>query len=94
MLGNFFYFLLSADFFKKLFLKVLSGNNIIRESNSLDQDQARHLVGHDLGSYCLLKTLVVKELTLCLLGNFLCFFCRQLFFFQNKLFFLKNSFRN
>ena len=32
-------------------------------SNSLDPDQARHFVGPDLGSNCLLMTLVGKEVT-------------------------------
>ena len=39
-------FLSSADFFQnQLFLKTIS----LRVSNSLDQDQARHFVGPDLG---------------------------------------------
>ena len=55
MLGNISYlFLPSADFLKiKLTLSKNYFNNIIRVSNSLDPDQARHLVGPDLGSNCL-----------------------------------------
>ena len=52
MLGNFSYFLSSADFSKSHFSKD-SLWNTIRVSNSLDPDQARHFVKHDLGTYCL-----------------------------------------
>ena len=41
-------FLSSADFFPKN-----SFRNIIRVSNSLDPDYARHFVGPDLGPNCL-----------------------------------------
>ena len=50
MLGNFHYFLLSADFFQFFFKKFLSG--IPSVSNSLDPDQARHFVGPGLGPNC------------------------------------------
>ena len=52
-------------------------------SNSLDPDQARHFVGPDLGSNCLQKTLVGKESTLCMLGNFSMVFFFICCFFSN-----------
>ena len=42
-------FVLSADFFFKINVFKKNLNNTIRESNSLDPDQARHNVGPDLG---------------------------------------------
>ena len=50
-------FLSIADyyFFNGLFIKSLG--NTTRESNSLEQDQARLLVGPDLGPNCLQKHL-------------------------------------
>ena len=45
-------FLLSANFFKIIFLKTFS-RNTIRMSNSLDPDQAQHFVGPDLDPNCL-----------------------------------------
>ena len=63
LLGNFACFLSSVDFFQnQLFLKNSIRNTslsalilsyTIRVSNSLDPDQARHLVGPDLGPNCL-----------------------------------------
>ena len=48
MLGNFSWYIVSADFFpKSTFLKI-SFRNTIRVSNNLDPDQARHFVGPDL----------------------------------------------
>ena len=41
-------FLSSADFFKSNFSKI-SIRNTLRVTNSLDADQARSFVGHDLG---------------------------------------------
>ena len=52
-LGNFSCFLSSDDFFSKSTLSKNSFRNTIRVSNSLDPDQARHLVGPDLGPNCL-----------------------------------------
>ena len=50
LLGNFAYFLTSADFFhNQLFQKFFQEYGTIRVSNSLDPDQARHFVGPDLG---------------------------------------------
>ena len=46
-------FLSSADFFSKSTFTKNSFRNTIRLSNRLDQDQARHLVGPDLGPNCL-----------------------------------------
>ena len=43
-------FLSSADFFQNQTCR-----NTIRLSSSLDPDQAQHVVGSDLGPYCLLK---------------------------------------
>ena len=59
MLGNFacifvvFYFFFG--FFCRLhfYFKKKSFRNTIRVSNSLDPDQARRFVGHDLGPNCL-----------------------------------------
>ena len=45
----------SADFFKLTFFKTISFRNVINVANSLDQDQARHFVGPDLGPSCLEK---------------------------------------
>ena len=44
----------SADFSESTVLKN-SFRNTVRESNSLDPDQARHFVGPDLGPNCLQK---------------------------------------
>ena len=54
MLGNFAYFFVVCRFFfsKLTFSKNYFGNTI-RVSNSLDPDQARHVVGSDLGPNCL-----------------------------------------
>ena len=50
MLGNLVsFFLPSADFFSKSTSSKNSFKNTITLSNSLDPDQARHLVGPDLG---------------------------------------------
>ena len=46
-------FLSSADFFSTSTFSENSCRNTIRMSNSLDPDQARQFVGHDLGSNCL-----------------------------------------
>ena len=47
-------FLLSPNiYFSKSSFPKHSFRNIIRVSNSLDPDQARHLVGPDLGPNCL-----------------------------------------
>ena len=48
MMGNFAYFLSSADFSKFNVLKNVCMNNS-RVSNSLDPNQARHFVRPDLG---------------------------------------------
>ena len=48
-----FFLLLSGDFFFKINLFKKSFRNTIRESNSLDPDQARHFVRSDLGPNCL-----------------------------------------
>ena len=53
VLGNFACFLSSADFFSKSTFSKNAFKNIIRVSNSLDSDQARHFVGPDLGPNCL-----------------------------------------
>ena len=54
-----------------------------------------HSVASDLGLHCLpmshkkdarLKLVKLKSLTLCMLGNFACFYCYLLTFFQNRLF--------
>ena len=50
MLGKFAYFLSSADSFQNQLFQ-----NTIQVSNILDQDQARFLVGPDLGLNCLQK---------------------------------------
>ena len=50
-------------FSKSSFLKN-SFRNIIRVSNSLDPDQARHSVAPDLGPNCLQSMLVNKELSI------------------------------
>ena len=50
-------FLLSAHFSKFTFSKI-SSRNPTRVSNSLDPDQARHIVGPDLDSNCLRRLLV------------------------------------
>ena len=42
-------------FFSKSTLKKTSIKDTIRVSNSLDPDQARHIVGPDLGTDCLQK---------------------------------------
>ena len=54
MLGNFACFLVICGFFflNQLFKKKTL-QNIIRVSNSLDPDQARHFVRPDLGPGCL-----------------------------------------
>ena len=57
MLGNFVYFLLSADFFSKLTLSKTLFRNTIRVSSSLDPDQAQHYVGPDQGPNCLQRLL-------------------------------------
>ena len=46
------------------FSKLICSKNLLRMSNSLDPDQARHLVGPDLGPNCLQRfiTLADKEL--------------------------------
>ena len=49
----------SADFIIIIFFK--SSRNTIRLSNSLEPDQARHFVGPDLGSNCLLRRLAVYK---------------------------------
>ena len=66
MLGSFCIFLSSADFSKSSFSKN-SFRNIIRVSNSLDPDQARHFVGPDQGSSCLqnIMHLFSKEGRIC-----------------------------
>ena len=51
MLGNFSFFLSSADIFQH-FSEYSFGSGIM-VSNSLDPDQAGHSVGPDLGSNCL-----------------------------------------
>ena len=48
-------FLSSADFFSKSNFSKTSFRDIIRVSNSLDPDQARHFVRPDLGSNSLQK---------------------------------------
>ena len=48
-----FLFLSSADFFSKSTFSKNSFRNSIRVLNHLDLDQARHVVGPDLGSNCL-----------------------------------------
>ena len=53
MLGNFSCFLSSADFFSKSTFSKIFFRITIRVSNSLDPDQARHIVGPDLGPNCL-----------------------------------------
>ena len=54
LLGNFACFLLSAEFFQKNISVILE---YIRVSNSLDPDQARHVVGPDLGPDCMQRLL-------------------------------------
>ena len=54
LLGNFsFFFAVCGFFFSKLTFLKNSFRNAIRVSNSLDPDQARHLVGPDPGPNCL-----------------------------------------
>ena len=53
MLGNFACFLSSAVFLKKKKLSEKNIKSIIKRSNSLDPDLARHFVWHDLGPNCL-----------------------------------------
>ena len=48
-----YFFLLSVDFFFKLSFSKNYCRNTIRVSNSLDPDQAQHLVRPDLGPNCL-----------------------------------------
>ena len=48
-------FLLSEIFFQNQLFQKNSFRNTIRVSNSLDPDQARHIVGPDLGPNCLQK---------------------------------------
>ena len=48
-------FLLSENFFQNQLFQKNSFRNTIRVSNSLDPDQARHIVGPDLGPNCLQK---------------------------------------
>ena len=55
MLGNFTGFLSSVYIFQMFFFSNKSNKNTITVSSSLDPDQARHLVGPDLGSNCLLR---------------------------------------
>ena len=52
MLGNFYAFLSSADFFQ-LTISKKSFKNAIRVSNSLDPDQDRYSVSPDQGPNCL-----------------------------------------
>ena len=47
------HFLLSADFFSRLTTSKYFGSNIVRVSNSLSPDHARHCVRLDLGLNCL-----------------------------------------
>ena len=49
MLGRIAYFMSSAAFFWKLFVQKNIHRNTIRVTNSLDPDQAQHIVGPDLG---------------------------------------------
>ena len=53
MLGKLSYLLSSADFFYEIYPFKNSFRNTIIMSNCLDQDQARHSVGPDLGPNCL-----------------------------------------
>ena len=62
-------FLQSADYFQKSSFQneSLRNTSIIRVSNSLDQNQARHFVGPDLGPNCLQrlsKAKVIQKLLL------------------------------
>ena len=50
MLGNFPR--LSTFFLNQLFQKIILGTLSTRVSNSLDPDQPRPIVGHDLGPNC------------------------------------------
>ena len=68
--------------------------NTLRVSNGLDPDQDLHNVCSDLGPNCLQRLSTVnksllarKELILCMMVDFVCFFV-QIFFLQKK------SFRN
>ena len=53
MLGNVACFMSSADFFQIYTFSKKYFSNTIRVSDSLDPDQARHIVGPDLGTNCL-----------------------------------------
>ena len=53
LLGNFSWFFAVCWFFSKLTFWKYSFRNIFRMSNSLDPDQARRIVGPDLGPNCL-----------------------------------------
>ena len=58
MLGNFHFFLLSADFFTITFLEKFFHEYHLGV-NSLDSHQARHYVKPDLGPNCLQRQLVL-----------------------------------
>ena len=53
MLGNLACFMSSADFLKFILFQKNYFRNTIRVSNSLDPDQARHIVGPFLNTNCL-----------------------------------------
>ena len=53
MLGTLSWFLSTADFFSKSTFIKTSVKNTNRVSNSLDQNQAEHFAGNNLGPNCL-----------------------------------------
>ena len=95
--GYFFVFLSSVDFFFKIdfFQKLVSG--ILQECRTvLDPDQTQRCVvpgsGYKLFAKIITRRHEYVKLTLCMIGNFLCF-CRLWIFFQNRIF-RKTFFRN
>ena len=65
-------FLSSADFSKSIFLNK-SFRNTIGVSNSLDPDQAQHLVGPDLGLNCLQRPSAEDTSIIVCRVNFCCY---------------------
>ena len=57
----FFFFLSSVDFFFKINFFKKSFKNTIRVSNSLDPDQARHVVRPDLGPKLFAKVISRRQ---------------------------------
>ena len=67
------------------FVSKISFMNSIRVSNSLDRDQAQHLVGPDLGPNCL-QRLSADDPISPICKAFLHDFCHLLMFSQNHFF--------